>query len=69
MDDLDDLNFAVRRNGEPDQNIIAFFEELDHAERFAKEITELDLEVLSRAEGDFYIDVSANITSSFDVRG
>lgn len=69
MDDLDDIKFAVIDTEGGDFAILGLFKEREHAEVFAKAISECPdetpLEILDRDDGGFYLDVDATITSSF----
>ena len=68
MQGLDDIKFAVRENH--NDEIIAFFEHEEDCNTFVNAANNgLDkYTVLNREDGDFYIDVHIESTSSFDVR-
>lgn len=72
MDDLDDIRYAVIDNDAGDYEVLGFFKKREHADLFAKAISECPdgtpLQVLSRNDGEFYIDIRADISSSFDIR-
>ena len=69
MYNLDDIKFAVRKN--ENDEIVAFFEYEQDAETFIEaDNNGLDkYTLLNRDSGDFYIDISVETSSSFDVRG
>lgn len=67
MDDLDDITHAVIDNN---GKIVGFFGNKDDAESFLDVVDTDDCDgyMVAERDDDFYIDLRADISSSFDVR-
>lgn len=71
MDSLDDIKYAVIDNEAGDSAVLAFFRDKEDAEKCAAIMSDdpdEPLQILSRSESEFHIDIHTDITSSFDLR-
>ena len=66
MDNLDDIKSALI---DPETNeVIALFSNPEHAEKLKDALGYDEYIVADRDDGDFYVDIHVETSSSFDVR-